>query len=126
VPQDNYHQQCQYDIRFPSPHGASPSTTMPTISRCCADLLSLRRDWWRWIERQDTSLIVRLQAIHITRCMVHDGRNRLPALVGMLQAQHMPQFVQEHAAHIQERGQLPMAEHGPAAAPHRHPSTALR
>src|SRR5262245_22306129 len=64
VPQDNYH-QCQYAIRFPRPHGAPPSTPMPTI--CCgAAILVLRRSWWRRIEREDTCRIVRLQRIHIT------------------------------------------------------------
>ena len=107
---DHERHQCHHAIRFPSAHGAPPSTPMPTLSRCCAALLAWCRDWLRGIEHVDPCLIVRLQRVQIACGMVHDGGDVLPALIRMLQAQDMPQLVQHHAAHIQARREVPLTE----------------
>jgi hypothetical protein len=84
---------------------------MPTARRWQANLLLVCCKGLWGIEHTETCLIVRLQGIHIPRCVVHDGRDRLAALVRMLQTQHMPQLVQDDAAHIHARHKLPVTEY---------------
>jgi hypothetical protein len=107
VPQDNYYPQRQQHLRVPSPHGAP--TAMPTAGSWRTHGVLCRGWLWR-IQGQEPCLIVCLETVGIAHGLVHDRGNDLPTLVGMLQAEHMPQLVEDNAAHIQEHGQLPMAE----------------
>src|SRR5207302_5469902 len=74
-------------------------------------MLALRHGWRRGIERMETRLIVRLQALQITRGMVHDGGDVLSPLVRMFEPKDMAQLVQDDAAHVEERSKLPMTQY---------------
>src|SRR2546427_2368674 len=60
-----------------------------------------------WIQELRAELIIGRQRVQVAHHVVHDGADGLPALVGMLQTEHMPQFVQNDALEIAHT--LPLA-----------------
>src|SRR5713101_6951333 len=62
------------------------------------------------IEKRGAGAIIRRQRVEVGDVSIHEGRHGLPRLVGMLQPEHMPQFVEHDPMQIDRIAQRASTE----------------